>query len=81
MLDVKAWLDGHLVDIQKHTQPLHFKFTKNEENIQTWYKNTRDQPWKRMQTRIFKTDKGNPSLPKGNPKMVKETFDSIILID
>ena len=77
MFDVKAWLDGHLVDIQKHTQPLHFKFTKDEKNIQTWYKGTQDQPWKRMPTSLFKTDNGKPSLPKGNPKMVQETFGHI----
>ena len=44
IFDVKAWLDVHLADIQKQTQPLHSTFTKDEKNIQTWHICTQDQP-------------------------------------
>ena len=68
MFNIKAWLDGHLVNMQTHTQLLQLKIMKNEENIRTWYKGTQDQPWKKMQTSLFKTDKGIPSPQREIPK-------------
>ena len=40
MFNIKAWLDGQLVNMQTHTQLLQLKIMKNEENIRTWYKGT-----------------------------------------
>ena len=59
MFDVKAWLDVHLVDIQKQTQPLHSTFTKNEEKFKPGMLVLRTSPGgyadKYIQTRQMKT--------------------------
>lgn len=78
MFNVREWLEPHLVDVSKHTQPLHYKFVRSGERVKILYKGKQDQPWKQLGSSLFKIDSaGRHSLPKGQPTIVEESYDHI----
>ena len=42
---IKEWLSPHLQDVHGHSQPLHFKFVKDDNTVKFFYKHWTSDPW------------------------------------
>lgn len=78
MFNVKGWLDEHLNQVSKHTEPLHFKFVRRDNKLYNYYKGKNKECWKEMENSFFKMDvTGEISLPGGIPSLLNENIDKI----
>ena len=79
LFDVRISVESHLVDLSKHTQPLHYKFVRNAESVNILYKGTQTQPSKKLKSSLFKSNsKGIPSLPTGAQDLSKKHMNTSI---
>ncbi len=44
MHDISGWMKPYIVDIRKHTRPLHYKFARVEGQVSVLYKGQQHQP-------------------------------------
>ena len=72
MFDAKQWLENYLNPLKKHTQPLHFKISRVDNNIKICYKGKVNQKWKILKESFFKKGGNKVCLPKGQPELLKE---------
>ena len=80
--NIRDWLEPYINDIRKHTKPLHYKFSLDEETnkINFWYKSNQGSPWRKQCPGMFDYDnRGKVKLPKGVPKLLKPSFEKISL--
>ena len=59
-----------LVNVQKHTSPHHYKFSRQDGKVIVSYKSQQHLPWEPLQT-LFKWK------PKRKPPVLKPSYDSI----
>ncbi|XP_053388934.1 uncharacterized protein LOC128546019 [Mercenaria mercenaria] len=71
MFDVKNWLAPQIADIEKHSEPLHFKFVKKNEEVQVYFKGQNIDPWCELNGNIL------TSIPNGQPTTIKPDYSHI----
>ena len=81
MFDVKKWMDPHLVEPEKHTGPLHFRFKAvGESDVQVHHKNLFNHPWEDYPSGFFKSYlNGKKFLPSGTPNQLSPDLDRMDL--
>ena len=74
MFDIRNWLDPFINNIQHHTKPLHYRFSRNhDETIQIFYKGNHNKSWKTLPCNILS------SMPAGSPSVIEPDFKNINL--
>ena len=81
MFDVKSWLEPHLVEPKKHTQPLHFRFQSVGDNdVTVHHKRLFNHPWQDYESGFFKSYiNGKKYLPSGTPKQLPPDLERVDL--
>lgn len=46
VFDVRSWFEDNILDVWKHTQPLHYKFKNSGHVVEAYYKGKHDSAWK-----------------------------------
>ena len=78
MFNITGWMAPFIVDIRKHTKPLHYKFIKVGNKTSILYKGNQDSKWKELPNSLFnKTGSGVTTLPTGAPKLLTPNFEKI----
>ena len=76
--NVRDWLSPNILDVRKHTTPLHYKFSRSSDLIKVSYKGQRDSPWREIESGLLKRNQnGIISKIRGIPKLVPINFDGI----
>lgn len=72
IFDVKSWLTPSLNDIEKHSEPLHFKFVnRGTSNVGIYFKGQQNDPWIELNGKILK------HKPVGIPNILKPDYSKI----
>lgn len=78
IFNVKEWLNSHLNPLTKHTEPLHYKFKRVDNDIIITYKGKESQQWRSLGCSFFKTQTSDKmSLPEGQPALLQEDFNKV----
>ncbi len=70
MYDISGWLTEYIVDIRKHTKPLHYRFLRMEHKLITMYRGQQDQPWKELDGSLFDKKRESHHCQKVSPAQV-----------
>lgn len=76
--DVKGWLENRIVDVRKHTTPLHYKFVSDDQaTVTVYYKHRFCLPWRVLPGGcMFVQDiHGKVHLPTNSPTLTLPDFD------
>jgi len=79
--NVRDWLENCLVDVRKHTKPLHFKFVMVDK-VKVFYKGSVEKKWKILAGgSMFLNRDQNVSLPSGTPALCLPDFNVNVRAD
>jgi hypothetical protein len=71
MMNVKGWLAPAVNEVCGVSRPLHYKFTKSDQEVKTFYKGQHDHPWTQLSGNFLSY------VPDGRPTRLVPDYSNI----
>lgn len=78
VFDVRSCLEDNILDVRKHTEPLHYKFKNSGHVVEAYYKGKHDSAWKYLDGGLLVRNQHQKNIKiLGSPKFSSINFDGI----